>query len=234
MHPQASYYDAFWQESCSGSDLGKYFTAGFESDTRWYRPLDEIIPTPNGVIVRYEAFDRDDNQGVTPILNGAEVLTLSEGLIMTISDYYCDPAPADLIEVASLAEGQHGRANVIQRGLGAQSAGRIKRQLSDVATGAAIILAPDITVTKLADYIGCSVMHLFHVLEDVQGTTFLDFVNGSRARHASTMMIDRAVDDVRFDRIAEQCGFESIMEFKDAFRLTFGMTADEYIQRFAK
>lgn len=234
MHPDASYYDAFWQESCSGKDLAKYLATNFDSDTRWYRLHDEIIPIPNGVVARYEAFDLEDSLGQTPVYNGAEVITMSDGLILTISDYYCDPTPSDLIEVAMLAEGQHGRASTVQRGLGSQTAGRIKRQLAKLAPGSGIILDPTLTVTMLADHIGCTVMHLFHVLEEVQGTTFLEFVNGCRARRASTMIIDSTDGRVGFDAIAEKCGFESIKELESAFEITFGMSADEYMQKFAK
>lgn len=234
MHPQASYYDSFWQESCSGKHLGKYFSASFEADSRWYRSQGEIIPTANGMISRYAAYDGDDDLGLTPVYHGAEVMTLSDELIMTISDYYCDPTPSDLIEVASYAEGQHGRANAIERGLGAKAAANIKRSLAEIATGAPIVLDPDVTVTKLADHIGCTAMHLFHVLEELMDTTFLDYVNDSRARQASTIMLDNDSGDVRFDRLAEQCGFESVKGLNEAFQTTFSMSAHDYMERFLK
>ncbi len=234
MHPEASYYDAFWQESCSGRHLAKYFRTNFECDGYWYRLSDEIIPSPNGVIARYEALRRDDDLGLAPVFNGTDILTMVDGLIMTVSDYYCDPTPTTLIEVSMLAEGQHDRANVIKRGLGTKTASRIKRRLAEIAVNPTVILDTSLTVTSLAEHVGCTVMHLFHVLEEIQDTTFLDFVNGSRARHASTIMIDAANDDIRFDVIAEQCGFESIKELNDTFKKTFNLTADEYMEKFAK
>ena len=232
MHPQASYYDAFWQESCSGGHLGKYLAANFTAESRWYRVQGAIVPLPNGMIIRYQAFDGDDNLGLTPLFDGAEVLTLSEDLIMTVSDYYCDPTPANLIEVATLAEGQHGRASAIERGLGSRTAAHIRRRLAEIATNSPLVLAPDITVTKLADHIGCTVMHLFHVLEKLMDTTFLDFVNSSRARQASTIMLDRDDRELRFDWLAEHCGFESVKELNEAFQLTFGMSTHDYMDKF--
>lgn len=234
MHPHASYYDAFWQESCSGRHLAKYFKTNFELDGYWYRLSDDIIPTPNGMIARYEALHYDDDMGLAPVFNGVDIFTMAEDLVMTVSDYYCDPTPAALIEVSMLAEGQHGRANVIQRGLGTKIASRIKRRLTEIAADTTVILDTTLTVTSLAEHVGCTVMHLFHVLEDVHNTTFLDYVNGCRARHASTIMIDAADGDVRFDKIAEQCGFESIKELNDAFQKTFDLTADEYMEKFAE
>jgi AraC-like DNA-binding protein len=234
MHPQASYYDAFWQESCSGRHLANYFKTNFELDGYWYRLRDDLIPTQNGVIARYEAFHCEDDLRLAPVFNGADIFTMAEDLIMTVSDYYFDPTPTALIEVSMLAEGQHGRANVIHRGLGTQTASHIKRKLAEIAADTTVILDPSLTVTSLAEHVGCTVMHLFHVLEKVQNTTFLDFVNGCRARHASTIMIDAADGDVRFDVIAEQCGFKSIKELNDAFQMTFDLTADEYMEKFAK
>ena len=165
MHPDASYYNAFWQESCSGAHLAKYVSANFELETYWYRLADEIIPTPNGAIARYEACHRDDKSGLTPVFNGADIFTMTDELIMTVSDYYCDPTSAALIEAATLAEGQHGRANEIHRGLGTKTASHIKRKLAEIAASPTVILDPALTVTSLAEHIGCTVIHLFHVLE---------------------------------------------------------------------
>jgi hypothetical protein len=180
MHPQASFYDAFWQESCSGRYLAEYLSTSFEYEGYRYRLADEIIRIPNGFIARYEALHRDDDLGLVPVFKGTDILTVVDGMIMTVSDYYCDPTPTALIEVSMLAEGQHGRANVIERGLGTSTA------------------------------------------------------NGSRARHATTIMIEAANGDVRFDVISEQCGFESIKELNDAFQKTFDLTADEYMEKFAQ
>ncbi len=232
MHPQASYYDAFWGEICSGSNLSKYLSDNLKLNTRWYRQDGEIIVAQDCLIIRYVTFDRDDHEGLAPIFNGAEVLTLSDGLIMTISDFYCDPNPIELIEIAMLAKKQHGRSNIAPLVLSAKNSGHIKRRMTGLADKTMVYLDSSLTVTQLADRVGCSVMDLFHVLEKENGTTFLQFVNECRVRHATTLMADASDGDIRFDRIAEQSGFETIAEFRDAFQSTFGMSADEYLQRF--
>ena len=232
MHPQASYYDAFWQESCSGRHLSKFFKTNFALDTLWYELNDVIIPTPNGMVIRYAAFAGDDSERLTPLFNGAEVMTVSDGLIITISDFYCDPNPAELNEIAVLAEGQHGRINVVQRGLSARTSSRIQGRLAELATDTTVILDTSLTVTKLADHADCTVMHLFHVLEELKNTTFLQYITECRARYAATLMTDTADGDIRLDQIAEQSGFESIKEFNDAFDSTFGISAHEYMEKF--
>ena len=234
MHAQASYHDAFWGETCSGSDLAKYFEANFKVDMRWYRSDGEIIATPNGLIARYIAFNRRDPEGLTPVMNGAEIMTTSDGLIMTVSDFYCGTDPVELLEIAALAEKRHAQSNISPLGLSTGTSVRIKQRLVELAGKTTIFLDPSLTVTQLADHVGCSAMHLFHVLEEEKETTFRKFVNECRARHATTLMADTASGEIRFDHIAKQSGFESIAELRDAFQVTFGISADEYLQQFAK
>jgi transcriptional regulator GlxA family with amidase domain len=184
------------------------------------------------MIIRYTVFAGDDPERLAPLFNGAEVITMSDVLIMTVSDFYCDPNPVELNEIAALAEGQHGRVNVVQRGLSARTSSHIKRRLAELATDTKVILDTSLTVTKLADYADCTVMHLFHVLEELKNTTFLQYIAECRARYATTLMTDKADGDIRFDRFAEQSGFDSIKEFNEAFHSTFGISAHEYMEKF--
>jgi AraC-like DNA-binding protein len=232
-HPQASYYDAFWGETSSGSDMPKYLSADFENDTRWYKQDGEYLITLNGLVLRYIAYDEDDTEGVEPVYNGAEVLTFADGLIMTISDFYCDPEPVDLIEIAESVEKLHSRANIAPLGLSARTSGRIKKRLSELAAEQTVFLNPSLTVTQLADLVGCSVMHLFHVLEEEKGTSFDEFVNDSRVRYATTLLVEKSYSDLELRAVARASGFEAIGDFRDAFHATFGVTPEEYSRKFA-
>ena len=231
MHPQASYYDAFWGEVCSGSDLSDYLENSFEYDAYTYKPDDELISTPNGLIVRYVAFEQNDTEEFVPIFNGAEVFTFSGDVIMTISDHYCDPNRIDLVEIASLAERQHSRAHIAPLGLSAKISSRIKHRLQTLATDMQTFLDPALTVAQLADHVGCSVMHLFHVLEEELESSFLQFAFECRARYAATLMAKMSSSHIEFDQIAKQSGFETVAEFQNAFQLTFGQSAAEYLQK---
>jgi len=234
MHPQASFHDTFWGETFSGSDLLKYFNTNLAADNYWYRSVGELIITPDAVINRYVAFESNDPEGLVPIYKGAEVVTVSNGLIMTITDFYCDPNPVELKEIAKLVEKRHGQSNIAPLGLSNKTSSRIKRRLAELAKDMTFFLEPSLTVTQLADRIGCSVMHLFHVLEEEKETTFLKLINEIRARYASTLLVDVASVDIRFDRIAERSGFESVEEFRNAFQSTFGISADDYVESFSK
>jgi AraC-like DNA-binding protein len=234
MHPQGSYYDAFWGETCSGRELAKYYRDVFEQDTYWYKSDDELVSTPTGFVIRYIAFDKSDIEGLVQIFNGAEVMTMSDNLILTISDFYCDPNPVELIEVSLLAEEQHSKSNIAPIGLSAKTSGRIKRRLDELASDPAIFTEPSLTVTQLADLVDCSVMHLFHVLEEEQGTSFVQFVNECRCRYATDLLTGAPGNEIDSRVIAKQSGFESVDEFNRAFFATFDMTADECLQRFSK
>jgi len=234
LHPQASWYDALWGETCSGPDLPQYIQGVFDIEKYWYKADDDVVHTPNAVVIRYAAFARTDTAGAEPVFTGAEILTLSDGLIMTVSDFYCDPNRDDLVEIASFVERQHAQANVAPLGLSARTSGKIKRRLSELKTEMTVFCDPSLTVGQLADHVGCSVMHLFHVLEEEMEVSFLQFTLECRVRYASTLLTDKANSEAGLDQIAQQAGFETTAELRNAFRLTFGMSAKDYVKKFAR
>ena len=232
LHPQASYYDAFWDETSSGPDLKKYFKTEIETYPRWYRLEGGVIPTANGMISPYIAFDRSDRAGIEPLYNGVDIFTLSGDAILTISEHYCDPNQQDLVEIAALSEARHSRSHIAPLGLSLKTSGRIRRRLKRLAVNSTVYLNPSLTVTQLADRVDCSVMHLFHVLEEVMDTTFVNFVNECRCRHASSLLLDIQEPGTRLDRIAEESGFATVQDFREAFRATFGLSPAEYLESF--
>ncbi len=233
-HPQASFYNAFWGETCSGDDLPKFLRANFDEDTRWYKMDGEVITTLNGMVARYIAFSNGDPEGLHAIYNGAEIFTISDGLIMTVSDFYCDPNPVDLIEISKFVEKQHGRANIVPLGLSAKASNAINRRLRALAEDGAVFLEPTLTVTQLADHVGCSVMHLFYVLEEEKQTTFLQFVNECRVRIATSVIETMPRMDISLDLLAKQSGFRTTKDFNTAFTSTFSMSAEEYVRKFGQ
>ena len=232
LHPKASYHDAFWKETSSGVDLRKYFKTEILNYPRWYRLQGGPIPTTSGMIARYVAFDRDDPAGVEPLYNGATIFTLSGDMILTISEHYCDPNQEDLIAIADLSEARHSGSHVAPLGLSSRTSSDIRRRLKELAANTSVYRDPSLTVTQLAEHVDCSVKHLFHVLEEVMDTTFCSFVNECRCRYASGLLLDSPDREVRFDRIAEDSGFESVVDFRKAFIETFGLGPDQYLERF--
>ena len=231
MHPHAIFYDAYWGECSTSNELAKYLDDAFENDDHWYEQVGNLVITASGFVIRYLAFHKSDLRGKTPIYNGAEVFTMSKGLIKSISDHYCDPAAIELIEMSGLGNAQHLKNNVVPLGLSARASGRIKRRLAELAEMTDVFLDPTLTVTQLADHVDCSIMHLFHVLEEDKKTSFAEFVNECRARYATTLLLDGTGSNIRFDNVAEKAGFGSTSEFRDAFDATFGDGPEAYMER---
>jgi AraC-like DNA-binding protein len=231
MAPDSYLHDIFWGETCSRKDLPNYLSASFEAETRWYEPDDELITTPNGVIARYAAYDQNCRKRDERIYNGADVMTISDGLITSITDFYFDPDPIELAEVAKDIENRQIQSKVTSLGLSARISGHINRRLAELANSTTVFLDPDLTVRQLAEVVGCSVAHLFHVLEDEKQTTFVEFVNDSRVSHATTLLDSTPAGMIDMPRIARQSGFEDVEAFAQAFQSNFDMTAEEYSQQ---
>lgn len=233
MHPQGTYHDTFWGETVSSDDLPAYLNACFSAECRFYRVDSDVVPTQDGMVVPYTAFNCDDDELSMPLFNGAEIFTIADGLIKTVTDFYCDPNPLDLIAVANDAPKRHTRAMIVPLGLSARNSSQIKRKLADLMSDMTVLRNPKLTVTTLAEHIGCSVMHLFHVLEQEKKTTFVDFLAESRARYATSLLLDSPGTDLDLRRIAKQSGFATLQEFNHAFATTFSMSAEHYLQQFA-
>ena len=63
---------------------------------------------------------------------GAEIVTVVNGIITGISDIYCNPDPVELLEVASKIEEQRSHSDVARLGLSARTSGYIKRRLTEL------------------------------------------------------------------------------------------------------
>ena len=233
LHPKAVYFDAYWVEVCSGKDLGKYFAENFATETRRYEITEEPILTPDGFIIRSVAYKKHDVDGLNPLFNCAEIVRLADGLIVAINDIYCDPNPQELLELADELRDHQGKTQIAEIGLSARVSARIKRRLSELADQSTIYRDPLLTVTMLADRVGCSVMHLFHVLEVEKGTTFQKYVNECRVRYSTGLLSSAVPDNADIEQIAEESGFGTSDEFHDAFRETFSMSPEEYARRFS-
>lgn len=230
MHSGATIYDAFWRETCVGRDLRQYLQNSFDEDIYWYRQDGDAIETESGVVYRYHAYERADFDGRKVILNGAEVLTLRDGKIITISDIYCDPSPAALIEIARLAAKRHGESRYANAGLGALKSMRFRNRLAVAMNLDQVYLDPALTVQRLADRIGCSVLHLEDVINAMSGMGFSGFVNECRAKYARQLLAGNEGKYDWFDRIAEQSGFPSKHAFSEAFREVYGETPEEFVR----
>lgn len=176
MHEGAAYYDAYWSESCVGRDLAVYFNDYFQDEPYEYRQVGDVIAIDGGVIFRYNAHKKSDSKDGEAVFNGAEVLTVRDGKILTVSDHYCDPELASLTDVAALAATRHGERKYATSGLGSLQFLRIKHRLLKLMNQDNVRLDPTLTSLQLADKIGCSVDHLFQVMNIESEEEFRDCI----------------------------------------------------------
>jgi AraC-like DNA-binding protein len=231
MDPNGTYHDSFWGETCSGRDLVRYLDTTFKEEGGWYEQQGEVIISPTGLIFRYIAYDREHAKKRRVIYQGAEIVTVVDGVITGISDIYCDPNPVQLLEVASKIEERRNHSNVALLGLSARTSGYIRRRLTELAENTTVFVDRTVTARQLADRVGCTVAHLLHVLEQEQGTSFAAFVNKRRVEFAATLLADAPDGAIDIKQIAEKSGFENVEDFDTAFQSTFGMSAADFTQQ---
>jgi hypothetical protein len=111
------------------------------------------------------------------------VLTIREGKILTVSDFYCNPERDALLKVASLESERHGLPKYAASGLSALRFLRIKRQLSELMNQDDFWVNPMLTETQLADQMACTVDQLFAVMNVTSPADYHDYVDQHRVGH---------------------------------------------------
>ena len=225
MHSGAALYDAFWMETCVGKDLPRYVQDGIEEENHYYQQIGEVMPVDNGVAFRYSAHERPDPTIGPVVYYGAEVLIVLDNKILTVSDYYCNPDRAALEEVAKLAAKRHGLASHTKSGLGAMRALRIKAALSTAIEHDKTYRDSSLTLSRLAEKIGCPVDYLSQVIEDEFGADFDAFLTNHRIRYARALLQEKSGDP---SHVASKAGFKSLELFYEAFSSFFGTTVEEF------
>lgn len=165
MHSGAAYYDGFWREACVGRDLRQYFEDAFVEEPYRYEQIGEAFGSDDSVILRYEAYSEDD----ALLYSGAEILTVQEGKILTVTDIYCNPDQAVLEELATLESRRHGGARYANAGLGAMRSLRLGARFSELEARKRGFRRSQLTVGELADRLDCSVDQLIRVVELLYG-----------------------------------------------------------------
>jgi len=177
LHPGAAYYDALWMESCVGRHLPKMLQESLDEEQYWYQMLGEPIEIEDGGVYRYAAFDLDGSEIGKRRFEGAEVLTVRDGKILTISDHYSDPDPMVLTEVARLAVLRHGLPAFVSAGHSAYKSVHVKNRLLQLMTSDKIYHDRTLTVVDLAEQLGCTVDHLLTLVNAEFGTDVKEFVD---------------------------------------------------------
>jgi AraC-like DNA-binding protein len=231
MHAGAAYYDAFWMETCVGHNLKQYFQDAMDDEPFWYLQIGETIKTRNGVVFRYSAHCSADSIAGEPLYYGAEILEILDNKILTVTDMYCSPDRSNLIEIAELASKRHGLTSFANSGLGALKAARIKANLSVKNDKEQFYRDPDITISRLAEEIGCTLQQLSAVLESQFGASFGAFVDTRRVEYAKELLQHSSDDPDILEKVATSAGFRSLVEFRRTFGKVVGVTPATFFRQ---
>jgi AraC-like DNA-binding protein/ketosteroid isomerase-like protein len=227
-------FDAFWMETCVGEDLLQYFESVIEEERHWLQRVGDVIPMDGGVICRYGAYEVTESGPDQLVFNGAEVMTLRDGKIATISDFYCDPTPAALEEVAKWAARHHGRLRALGSGLPAVKATQFRDKLYELIIEGSAFLDPNLTATEVADRIGCSVDHLNQVVIAEMGASFYSFLDKHRAQYARQLLLEASDDPDYVYDVSTKAGFRSFESFVRSFDRFFNTRPEEFYRENSK
>lgn len=224
MHPGAAYYDAFWMEACVGRDLARYLQDSMTDEPYWYEQIEDTIRTEHGIAYRYSAHDCAAPPGAAPIYCGAEILSIRDGKILTVTDTYCSPERSSLIQLSDIVARRHGLTSHVNAGLGALKTARIKASLCDSIEKEKVYLDPDLTMSRLAEIVGCTPDQLYAVIENHFEGRQGDFVDIQRVEYAKELLAVDPDDPEIVYKVATSAGFRSISEFRKKFAEIVGVT----------
>jgi AraC-like DNA-binding protein len=94
--------------------------------------------------------------------------------------------------------------------------------------GERLYVEGDLRLYEVASRLGITTHELSELLNHHLETTFHDFVNGYRVRHAIQRLDDPESRDFTLAAIAEESGFSSKSSFNRAFKKVTGLTPSQY------
>lgn len=220
LHPGAAYYDAFWMETCVGRDLDTYFRDLMREVSYSYKDVGRSIQATGGIILRYAAFD--DTSSKEPLFHGAEILQLRDDKILSITDFYCDPTPEYLQEVADIAARRHGVPSHTTSGLGGRKTLLIRNRLNKLLQQKQAFNDPELTASDLADRVRCSEEHLNLVVAKYFEQSPAELINTHRVAHARSIIAAAPEQANILERAANESGFDSIAALVAVFVESYG------------
>lgn len=192
-----------------------------------YELAGEVVASGNAIAFQYRMMpvEDGDNEGIH---HGAEFITLAGDGALIIRDYYDVPG-IECPPVTTLASGMPaGRRKYAKSGLGAEELEDYKGRLERLMLERQAYLRPDLTLPGLARMLGCSVNHLSQVINAGFGSSFFEYVNEYRVRHAVSLLERSGEDSPAIANVAYAVGFKSNSAFYTAFKKHVGQTPASY------
>jgi AraC-like DNA-binding protein len=199
----------------------------FSTHRHRYELIGEILKGQETVAFQYRMLPPGKTASAD-IIHGAEFVTFRGDAALNITDYYDSP---DIERSTELARATSANGKYAKSGLNEQQMSRYKNRLSEIMRSEQIFLQPDVTLPKLAHFVGCSVNHLSQVINAGFGMSFFDYLNHFRIEHAKQLLADTDGKNGAVLNVAFSVGFNSNSAFYAAFKKCVGQTPAQYRRR---
>ena len=87
---------------------------------------------------------------------------------------------------------------------------------------------PDLDIERFASEIGVSRMQLYRKLDALTEMTVKEFVRNIRLKRAAQLLVQKKLN---VSEVAYAVGFKDLSHFRKCFKLEFGMSASEYVEK---
>lgn len=94
-----------------------------------------------------------------------------------------------------------------------------------------LFMNAQLSLTDLANSVGTNRTYLSDYLNNCMHINFYDYINSFRLEKALHLLADNQENNFTIERIAEDCGFNSISTFRRAFSRTYHCTPKQYVKQ---
>ena len=231
---EAFFCDAFWQERCLGKELERYFRESFDEEGYFYELTDDPVAFDGGVAFAYAAYDQRADDGGRKLYDGIELIAIEEDRIAGVIAYYAVLEPITLADVARTVFMHKGRTRSVSTGLPAARASRFRNLIESLFEDEKLYLDPNLTLSQIADELGCPVNQLTEIISTQFGSSFYSLLDRHRAGYAKELLLEPSDDPDYIYRVCIESGFRSFDRFNESFRRFFNESPEEFHVRHAK
>lgn len=221
-----TYFDIPKQQKLSGEDLVDNLVEFFAHDQNYYELVGEIATGANSIAFQYRVCAEKFNQK-TECLTGSEFLTLLDGDVIEITDYYQDQSGYRDQTGCEKQVVERGFQKYAKSGLSHESLEHYKTQLSELMSQEQAYLHPDMTLPKLSELVRCPINHLSQVINAGFGVSFFDYLNQYRIENAKKLLREKESTHTILT-VAFEVGFNSNSAFYAAFKKSCGQTPAQF------
>lgn len=219
-HPELEYYDFFNNLRLSYADMQDYVRTGMpRSAEQHIEHIDQIRVDGDTAFIQYCSRLSLRRSSRLASFRASEAVTVKDDLIWRVHEY------ATMVRDVPL----ESQGKVQRLGLSKQQLSVMLLDLEQFFSTRTTYLEPDFDLTRLADLIGYTRNQMSHLLNQVLGQSFYQYL--SQARIAWLLERLKENPDLRPDDLAFMAGFNSLSVFYRCFRECTAMSPKAYVRQ---